>query len=86
MGPSGFEYAAQPGVSDKEKAEKLHFAVVGGGPTVRGVNEWNDLQIFSIIIKQIFILPRVLNSRQSYMTLLPRTSLDYIHSLWNTLE
>lgn len=30
----GFEYAAQPGLSDKEKAEKLHFAVVGGGPTV----------------------------------------------------
>jgi hypothetical protein len=30
----GFEYAAQPGVTSKEKAEKLHFAVVGGGPTV----------------------------------------------------
>ncbi|CAO3633693.1 unnamed protein product [Cunninghamella blakesleeana] len=28
-----FEYAAQPGISDKEKAEKLHFVVVGGGPT-----------------------------------------------------
>ncbi|KAG0172383.1 hypothetical protein DFQ28_010074 [Apophysomyces sp. BC1034] len=28
-----FEYAAQPGVSDIEKASKLHFAVVGGGPT-----------------------------------------------------
>ncbi|CAM0141243.1 unnamed protein product [Umbelopsis sp. WA50703] len=28
-----FEYAAQPGVTSKEKAEKLHFAVVGGGPT-----------------------------------------------------
>ncbi|KAJ2961911.1 hypothetical protein NQZ79_g2910 [Umbelopsis isabellina] len=28
-----FEYAAQPGLSNKEKAEKLHFAVVGGGPT-----------------------------------------------------
>ncbi|ORX58687.1 FAD/NAD-P-binding domain-containing protein [Hesseltinella vesiculosa] len=28
-----FEYAAQPGVSPKEKAAKLHFAIVGGGPT-----------------------------------------------------
>ncbi|KAL1926060.1 hypothetical protein VTP01DRAFT_6097 [Rhizomucor pusillus] len=28
-----FEYAAQPGVSEAEKLKKLHFAVVGGGPT-----------------------------------------------------
>ncbi|KAI9304859.1 pyridine nucleotide-disulfide oxidoreductase-domain-containing protein [Cunninghamella echinulata] len=28
-----FEYAAQPGISDKEKDEKLHFVVVGAGPT-----------------------------------------------------
>ncbi|KAL0076187.1 NDE1, mitochondrial external NADH dehydrogenase [Phycomyces blakesleeanus] len=28
-----FEFAAQPGVTDEEKANKLHFAVVGGGPT-----------------------------------------------------
>jgi hypothetical protein len=46
----GFEYAAQPGLSDKEKAEKLHFAVVGGGPTVSD-------QILSIcLIKMILIM------------------------------
>ncbi|KAI8371696.1 FAD/NAD-P-binding domain-containing protein [Radiomyces spectabilis] len=28
-----FEYAAQPGLSEEEKSRKLHFAVVGGGPT-----------------------------------------------------
>ncbi|KAI7870267.1 pyridine nucleotide-disulfide oxidoreductase-domain-containing protein [Spinellus fusiger] len=28
-----FEYAAQPNVSRQEKVNKLHFAVVGGGPT-----------------------------------------------------
>lgn len=39
-----FEYAAQPGVSDKEKAEKLHFAVVGGGPT--GVEFSSELHDF----------------------------------------
>lgn len=31
----GFEYAAQPGVSVEDKKAKLHFCVVGGGPTVR---------------------------------------------------
>jgi hypothetical protein len=31
----GFEYASQPGITDEEKANRLHFAVVGGGPTVR---------------------------------------------------
>lgn len=30
----GFEYASRPGITDEEKANKLHFAVVGGGPTV----------------------------------------------------
>lgn len=30
----GFEYAAQPNVTEAEKSAKLHFAVVGGGPTV----------------------------------------------------
>lgn len=30
----GFEYASQPGLSVKEVEEKLHFVVVGGGPTV----------------------------------------------------
>ena len=30
----GFEYASQPGISDKEKEYRLHFVVVGGGPTV----------------------------------------------------
>lgn len=30
----GFEYASQPGISDKEKEDRLHFVVVGGGPTV----------------------------------------------------
>ncbi|CEG65172.1 hypothetical protein RMATCC62417_02009 [Rhizopus microsporus] len=28
-----FENASQPGVSDKDKADLLHFVVVGGGPT-----------------------------------------------------
>ncbi|KAI8066449.1 FAD/NAD(P)-binding domain-containing protein [Gongronella butleri] len=28
-----FEFAAQPGVSKEVQAEKLHFAIVGGGPT-----------------------------------------------------
>ncbi|KAI8890688.1 FAD/NAD-P-binding domain-containing protein [Backusella circina FSU 941] len=28
-----FEYASQPGLSDEEKENKLHFVVVGGGPT-----------------------------------------------------
>jgi NADH dehydrogenase FAD-containing subunit len=28
-----FEYASQPGINDKEKEERLHFVVVGGGPT-----------------------------------------------------
>ncbi|EPB88515.1 hypothetical protein HMPREF1544_04628 [Mucor circinelloides 1006PhL] len=28
-----FEYASQPGISDKEKEDRLHFVVVGGGPT-----------------------------------------------------
>ncbi|KAI8576378.1 hypothetical protein K450DRAFT_274731 [Umbelopsis ramanniana AG] len=39
-----FEYAAQPGLSDKEKSEKLHFAVVGGGPT--GVEFSSELHDF----------------------------------------
>jgi hypothetical protein len=30
----GFEYASQPGITEEEKANRLHFAVVGGGPTV----------------------------------------------------
>jgi NADH dehydrogenase FAD-containing subunit len=30
----GFEYASQPGLTDKEKEARLHFVVVGGGPTV----------------------------------------------------
>ncbi|CAM0137748.1 unnamed protein product [Umbelopsis sp. WA50703] len=30
---SCFEYASRPGITDEEKANKLHFAVVGGGPT-----------------------------------------------------
>ncbi|KAI9285231.1 NDE1, mitochondrial external NADH dehydrogenase [Umbelopsis sp. AD052] len=30
---SCFEYASQPGITDQEKANRLHFAVVGGGPT-----------------------------------------------------
>lgn len=30
----GFEHASQPGLSDKEKEDLLHFVVVGGGPTV----------------------------------------------------
>lgn len=34
LGGLGFEYASQPGISDKEKEERLHFVVVGGGPTV----------------------------------------------------
>ncbi|KAI8981627.1 NDE1, mitochondrial external NADH dehydrogenase [Mycotypha africana] len=28
-----FEYASQPGLNDKEKEDRLHFVVVGGGPT-----------------------------------------------------
>ncbi|OBZ86530.1 putative NADH dehydrogenase [Choanephora cucurbitarum] len=28
-----FEYASQPGLTDKEKEDCLHFVVVGGGPT-----------------------------------------------------
>ncbi|KAI7903158.1 NDE1, mitochondrial external NADH dehydrogenase [Cokeromyces recurvatus] len=28
-----FEYASQPGLTDKEKEDQLHFVVVGGGPT-----------------------------------------------------
>ncbi|ORZ02538.1 FAD/NAD-P-binding domain-containing protein [Syncephalastrum racemosum] len=28
-----FEYACQPGITEEEKRDKLHFAVVGGGPT-----------------------------------------------------
>ncbi|KAI9475754.1 MAG: FAD/NAD(P)-binding domain-containing protein [Benjaminiella poitrasii] len=28
-----FEYASQPGLTDKEKEDRLHFVVVGGGPT-----------------------------------------------------
>jgi NADH dehydrogenase FAD-containing subunit len=31
----GFEYASQPGLTNKEKEDRLHFVVVGGGPTVR---------------------------------------------------
>lgn len=34
---TGFEYASQPGISDKEKEDRLHFVVVGGGPTVSSV-------------------------------------------------
>lgn len=30
----GFEHASQPGMSDKEKEDRLHFVIVGGGPTV----------------------------------------------------
>lgn len=29
----GFEHASQPGLSDKEKEDCLHFVIVGGGPT-----------------------------------------------------
>ncbi|CAO3596211.1 unnamed protein product [Absidia cylindrospora] len=39
-----FEYAAQPGVSDAEKAAKLSFTVVGGGPT--GVEFSSELYDF----------------------------------------
>jgi NADH:ubiquinone reductase (non-electrogenic) len=28
-----FEHASQPNLSDKERRDYLHFAVVGGGPT-----------------------------------------------------
>lgn len=30
----GFEHASQPGMTEKEQMRLLHFAVVGGGPTV----------------------------------------------------
>ncbi|KAI8088961.1 FAD/NAD-P-binding domain-containing protein [Halteromyces radiatus] len=39
-----FEYAAQPGVSDQEKAAKLHFAIIGGGAT--GVEFSSELYDF----------------------------------------
>jgi hypothetical protein len=41
----GFEYASQPGLSDEEKENKLHFVVVGGGPTVK--KKKNNLSIES---------------------------------------
>jgi hypothetical protein len=31
----GFEYASQPGLTDAQKSDRLHFVVVGAGPTVR---------------------------------------------------
>ncbi|SAM08909.1 hypothetical protein [Absidia glauca] len=39
-----FEYAAQPNVTEAEKSAKLHFAVVGGGPT--GVEFSSELYDF----------------------------------------
>lgn len=36
----GFEHASQPGLSDKEKEDCLHFVIVGGGPTVSRIQNY----------------------------------------------
>lgn len=38
----GYENASQPGLSEQEIQAKLHFVVVGGGPTVRVVDYHGD--------------------------------------------
>lgn len=61
----GFENASQPGVSDKDKADLLHFVVVGGGPTVNRISR-------SIHIIYLYF-PRESSFQVNCMILLPTT-------------
>ncbi|KAI8997666.1 NDE1, mitochondrial external NADH dehydrogenase [Pilobolus umbonatus] len=83
-----FEYASQPGISDKEKESRLHFVVVGGGPT--GIEFSAELYDFiSDDLSRLYpdliektrmtlydVAPQILGSFDSHLS-------DYAHKKFN---
>ncbi|KAI9344455.1 FAD/NAD(P)-binding domain-containing protein [Pilaira anomala] len=83
-----FEHASQPGLSEKEKEELLHFVIVGGGPT--GIEFSAELYDFiaddlSRLYPELMnktrmtlydVAPTILSSFDSYLS-------DYAHKKFN---
>ncbi|CAG8698097.1 10893_t:CDS:2, partial [Racocetra fulgida] len=57
-----FEHASQPNVTKEEAAGLLHFAVVGGGPTVEDLARLYPNLINSVTMTVYDIAPQILGS------------------------
>ncbi|KAG2228905.1 hypothetical protein INT48_004677 [Thamnidium elegans] len=74
-----FESASQPGTTEKEKQDLLHFVIVGGGPTVRKKERKKEKRsLYSSKIRMTLydVAPTILSSFDSHLS-------DYAHKKFN---